>query len=77
MAAYPGAKFITRVRATQVFPNCPRYIHHYKLVKRSRFVPDEQCDTPAPAWKQEDWAVDVLPEGDRALEPDVEVVHKG
>jgi uncharacterized protein len=77
MAAYPGAQFITRVRATQVFPNCPRYIHHYELVKRSRFVPDEQCETPVPAWKQEDWAVDVLPEGDRALEPDVEVVHKG
>src|SRR5690349_13461558 len=24
---YPGAQFIVRVLATQVFPNCPRYIH--------------------------------------------------
>ena len=28
-----------RVRATQVFPNCPRYIHRMALVERSRFVP--------------------------------------
>ena len=25
--------------ATQVFPNCPRYIHRMELVERSRFVP--------------------------------------
>lgn len=77
MAAYTDAQFITRVRATQVFPNCPRYIHHYKLVERSRFVPDQRSETPAPAWKQEDWAVDVLPEDDPALQSDVEVIHKG
>ena len=32
---YPEAQLIVRVRATEVFPNCPRYIHEYKLVKRS------------------------------------------
>jgi uncharacterized protein len=77
MSTYTDAQFITRVKATQVFPNCPRYIHHYKLVERSRFVPHEQCETPAPAWKQEDWASDVLPKGDPALEPGAEVIHKG
>src|SRR5437867_2358293 len=25
MAAYPEAQFVSRVEATQVFPNCPRY----------------------------------------------------
>src|SRR5919109_462558 len=29
MADYPEAQFLARVRATQVFPNCPRYIHEY------------------------------------------------
>ena len=77
MAAYPGAQFITRVRATEVFPNCPRYIHHYELVERSRFVPHAESEPPAPAWKREEWAVDVLPEGDRALDDDVEIVHRG
>src|SRR5438874_9230852 len=36
---YPGAQFIVRVQATQVFPNCPRYIHRMAIVERSRFVP--------------------------------------
>jgi uncharacterized protein len=66
MASYPEAQFVVRVRATQVFPNCPRYIHRMKLVERSRFVPREECATPVPGWKREDWAKDVLPEGDPA-----------
>jgi predicted pyridoxine 5'-phosphate oxidase superfamily flavin-nucleotide-binding protein len=35
LAAYPEAQFIVRVRAREVFPNCPRYIHRYRLVERS------------------------------------------
>ncbi|HLB27353.1 MAG TPA: pyridoxamine 5'-phosphate oxidase family protein, partial [Dehalococcoidia bacterium] len=31
LAEYPEAQFIVRVRARQVFPNCPRYIHQYRL----------------------------------------------
>lgn len=71
---WPEAQFVVRVRATQVFPNCPRYIHEYKLVQRSRFVPKSECETPAPSWKRSDWARDVLAAGDRALDPDVEIV---
>lgn len=60
---YPGAQFIVRVRATQVFPNCPRYIHRMTLVERSRFVPRVDRHTPIPDWKRSDWACDVLPHG--------------
>jgi predicted pyridoxine 5'-phosphate oxidase superfamily flavin-nucleotide-binding protein len=66
VASYPEAQFIVRVRATQVFPNCPRYIHRMALVERSRFVPHAECATPIPGWKRTDWARDVLPEGDPA-----------
>ena len=66
MSSYPEAQFIVRVRATQVFPNCPRYIHRMALVERSRFVPHAECATPVPAWKRTDWASDVLPEQDPA-----------
>jgi predicted pyridoxine 5'-phosphate oxidase superfamily flavin-nucleotide-binding protein len=66
MASYPEAQFIVRVRATEVFPNCPRYIHRMALVERSRFVPRAECATPVPDWKQTEWARDVLPEGDPA-----------
>ena len=63
---YPGAQFIVRVCATQVFPNCPRYIHRMALVERSRFVPRADRETPVPDWKRSDWAYDVLPESDPA-----------
>jgi predicted pyridoxine 5'-phosphate oxidase superfamily flavin-nucleotide-binding protein len=63
---YPGAQFVVRVRATQVFPNCPRYIHRMALLERSRFVPRADREVPVPEWKRTDWACDVLPEGDPA-----------
>lgn len=66
LTAYPEAQFIVRVRLTRVYPNCPRYIHHYQLVERSRFVPHADSDTPIPDWKRSDWARDVLPVGDPA-----------
>jgi predicted pyridoxine 5'-phosphate oxidase superfamily flavin-nucleotide-binding protein len=64
--AYPGAQFVVRVRAEQVFPNCPRYIHRMALVARSRFVPRPGREAPVPDWKRADWACDVLPAQDPA-----------
>ncbi|WP_377643437.1 pyridoxamine 5'-phosphate oxidase family protein [Oryzobacter terrae] len=66
---YPEAQLVVRVTARAVYPNCPRYIHRYELVRRSRFVPREDCLTPVPEWKRSDWASDVLPEHDPAREP--------
>ena len=65
MADYPEAQFIVRVKAREVFPNCPRYIHQMKLVQRSKFVPKSECETPVPSWKKGDWAVDALPADDQ------------
>lgn len=66
---YPEAQFVVRVRARAVYPNCPRYIHRYELVRRSRFVPRRDCLTPVPEWKRSEWAVDALPEQDPARAP--------
>lgn len=77
LAEYPEAQLIVRVVATQVFPNCPRYIHEYRLVERSRFVPKAECAPPVPQWKRSNWAHDVLPAGDPAHDPGAEVVHRG
>jgi predicted pyridoxine 5'-phosphate oxidase superfamily flavin-nucleotide-binding protein len=60
MAEYPEAQFIVRVKATHVFPNCPRYIHKMAMVERSKFVPHVDCETPMPNWKLDN---------DRALLP--------
>ncbi|MEA2387195.1 MAG: uncharacterized protein QOJ22_1369 [Thermoleophilaceae bacterium] len=69
LGSWPGAQFVVRVAATEVFPNCPRYIHRMALVERSRFVPREEQDVPVPDWKRTPWACDVLPAGDPAREP--------
>jgi predicted pyridoxine 5'-phosphate oxidase superfamily flavin-nucleotide-binding protein len=66
LASWPEAQFVVRVTARRVYPNCPRYIHKYSLVERSRFVPRPQADTPVPDWKRMDWACDVLPADDPA-----------
>jgi len=68
VTAWPGAQFVVRVVATQVFPNCPRYIHRMALVERSRFVPREEQPVAVPDWKRTDWACDVLPADDPARE---------
>ena len=64
--SFPEAQFVVVVSVREVFPNCPRYIHQYALVERSKFVPHDGAVTPVPAWKQMDWARDVLPAGDLA-----------
>jgi len=66
---YPEGKLIVRVRAREIFPNCPRYIHKMKLLEHSHFVPKSDCATPVPGWKRSDWAVDVLPANDTANDP--------
>jgi predicted pyridoxine 5'-phosphate oxidase superfamily flavin-nucleotide-binding protein len=66
MEHYPEAQFVVRVRAREVFPNCPRYIHESRLVERSRFVPKASCPTPVPGWKRSEWAMDVLAANDPA-----------
>jgi predicted pyridoxine 5'-phosphate oxidase superfamily flavin-nucleotide-binding protein len=65
---YDRAQLVVRVRATEVFPNCPRYVHRLELVERSRFVPRDGCDVPVPDWKRRSWSRDVLPAGDPARE---------
>lgn len=66
LTQYPEAQFIVRVEARRIYPNCPRYIHKYQLVERSKFIPHAAAETPVPGWKQADWARDVLPAADPA-----------
>lgn len=66
MEPYPEAQFLVRVDAKRIYPNCPRYIHKYQLVERSRFVPRASVRTPVPDWKKQPWAADVLPADDPA-----------
>ena len=60
-----GAIAVIRVAVTEVFPNCPRYVHRMQLVERSKFVP-RGAPPPVPDWKRADWACDALPANDPA-----------
>ena len=67
---FAEAQFVIRVTASQIFPNCPRYVPKYSRVEPSKFVPREGVETPIPGWKRMDWAKDVLPRNDPARDPD-------
>jgi hypothetical protein len=64
---FAEAQLIVRVRAREVLPNCPRYVHRLDLAELSRFVPHEDRETPVPDWKRREWSHDALPAGDPAL----------
>ncbi|MGH8650678.1 MAG: pyridoxamine 5'-phosphate oxidase family protein [Gammaproteobacteria bacterium] len=65
MNTYPGADLIVRVTVSEIFVNCPRYIHRYQKVAPSRYVPKAACETPFAQWKRIDKLQDVLPPRDQ------------
>jgi uncharacterized protein len=70
VATYPGALCIIRVRAHAIFPNCARYVHTYRKVASSPFVPQGDVDPPVPDWKRDPWFEGTLPAGDPANDPE-------
>jgi predicted pyridoxine 5'-phosphate oxidase superfamily flavin-nucleotide-binding protein len=63
---YAEAQLIVRVTVTEIFRNCPRYVHHYKKIEPSKFVPRATGETPIAPWKRVDDIQAVLPARDRA-----------
>ena len=47
---FHGAELVVRVTITEIFINCPRYIHRYQRVQSSKYVPQTDCPTPLPPW---------------------------
>lgn len=62
---WPGAVFVIRIAAEQIFPNCPRYIHKMQLAEHSVYAPRPDYTPPVPAWKTFDSFRDALPARDR------------
>jgi uncharacterized protein len=60
MTEYPEAEFVVRVRLSELWVNCPRYVHRYEKQQTSRYVPQEGCTTPLAEWKRVDQMQDVL-----------------
>ena len=69
LAEYPGAQMVVRVRATRIYPVCPRYVHRMRIVEPSKFVPRaDAAPPPPPEWKLDpaDVPPEALPAGDPA-----------
>lgn len=65
MSAFPEALMLVRVTVTEVWPNCPRYVHRYRKVQASRYVPHAEGKTPLAGWKRIDLLQDDLPAKDQ------------
>jgi predicted pyridoxine 5'-phosphate oxidase superfamily flavin-nucleotide-binding protein len=65
LASYVDADMIVRVTVSEMWKNCPRYIHRYKKLEPSTYVPRETCETPMPDWKRLDMLQPILPAKDQ------------
>ena len=63
---YKEADMMVRVKLSELWQNCPRYIHRYQKVNPSRYVPREACETPVADWKRIDLVQDVISPEDAA-----------
>ena len=61
LADFPGGQLLVRITPTHIFPNCPRYIPHTKLVAPSVYMPQASAAPIEPAWKTFSDFKDVVP----------------
>ncbi len=64
LAHYKEAEFVVKVTLSELWQNCPRYIHRYQRESASRYVPSAQCETPLAEWKRLEFVQDVISEAD-------------
>jgi len=62
---FSGAVFLVRVTATQIFPNCSRYVHRMSVLEPSIYAPKPGHTPPVPGWKKDERFRDALPSRDR------------
>lgn len=67
ISSYDGAEMVVRVTITDIFVNCPRYIHPYKRLSTSKYVPQAGVTTPLAQWKRIDTMQDALAERDQHI----------
>jgi uncharacterized protein len=63
-ALYKEADLIVRLKLSEIWQNCPRYVHRHQKVQPSRYVPRDGVQTPLAEWKRVDAVQDVLSERD-------------
>jgi predicted pyridoxine 5'-phosphate oxidase superfamily flavin-nucleotide-binding protein len=66
LATYPEAQLIVEVAVTELWVNCPRYIHRYQKIDKAEHVPRDGVETPLALWKRIDMLQSMLSETDQA-----------
>lgn len=59
-AHFKEAELAVKVTVSDVWMNCPRYVHRYKKETASRYVPRAETETPLCEWKRIDGLQDIL-----------------
>ena len=77
LSEYKEADLVVRVKLTDLWQNCPRYIHRYHKEDSSRYVPRGSCETPLAGWKQTDIVQDVLSKEDSEKAKKLGVIEIG
>ncbi len=77
LAEFKEAELIVRVKLTDLWQNCPRYIHRQVKESASRYVPRAACETPLAGWKQTDLVQDVISAKDAAKARELGVIGIG
>ncbi len=57
---FEEAELVAKVTVSDVWMNCPRYVHRYKREQVSRYVPRSGIETPLCEWKRIQGLEDIL-----------------
>jgi uncharacterized protein len=60
LSLFKEAQLVVKVAVSDVWMNCPRYVHRYKKEATSRYVPSAETETPLCEWKRIQGFEDVL-----------------
>lgn len=67
MSQFHEAQMVVKVTVSEVWPNCPRYVHRYDKVKASKYVPRADVETPFAGWKRIDFLQEDLASYDQGV----------
>ncbi|MBN8913400.1 MAG: pyridoxamine 5'-phosphate oxidase family protein [Rhizobiales bacterium] len=61
---FKEAELAVKVTVSDLWMNCPRYVHRYRKEAASRYVPRAEAETPLCEWKRIDGLQDILRPGE-------------
>ncbi|MEQ1577716.1 MAG: pyridoxamine 5'-phosphate oxidase family protein [Hyphomicrobium sp.] len=60
LTMFKEAEMVVAVKLSELWMNCPRYVHRMQKITPSRYVPRTDVETPLCEWKRIDGLQDVL-----------------